>query len=222
MLAPVGRLAAALALLTLACATAGAESTQVSGLKEALRVATDRAVLSTSRPDGFLGNPQIRIGLPGALGKMAGALRAVGMGAQVDEFEVAMNRAAEKAAGEATPVFVDAIRQMSFQDAAGIVTGGDTAATDYFERTTSEPLRVRFRPIAEQAMQNVGLARKYDQLLARYDAIPFTSKPQFDLPGYVTERTLAGLFHVVGEEERKIRTNPAARTTELLREVFGR
>jgi hypothetical protein len=222
MLAPVGRLAPALALLAVACATTGAEPTQVSGLKEALSVATQRAVLSTSQANGFLGNPQIRIGLPGALGKLASALRAVGMGAQVDEFELAMNRAAEKAAGQATPVFVDAIRRLSFQDAAGIVTGGDTAATDYFERTTSEPLRLRFRPIAEQAMQNVGLARQYDQLLARYNAIPFTSKPQLDLPSYVTERTLAGLFHVIGEEERKIRTNPAARTTELLRQVFGR
>jgi hypothetical protein len=216
------RLALSLALLGLACVTPGSESTTTSGLKEALRIATERAVQSTSRTNGFLENPKIRIGLPGALGKMASALRAVGMGAQVDELELAMNRAAEKAAGEATPVFVDAISQMTFQDAAGIVTGGDTAATDYFERTTSEPLRLRFRPIAEQAMQNVGLAKQYDQLLARYNAIPFASKPKLDLPSYVTDRTLAGLFDVIGDEERKIRTNPAARTTELLRQVFGR
>jgi hypothetical protein len=216
------RLVPALACLTLGCVTTGSESTNTSGLKEALRIATERAVQSTSRTNGFLENPKIRIGLPGALGKMAGALRALGMSAQVDELELAMNRAAEKAAGEATPIFVDAISKMSFQDAAGIVTGGDTAATDYFERTTSEPLRLRFRPIAEQAMQNVGLAQQYDQLLARYNAIPFASKPKLDLPSYVTDRTLAGLFDVIGDEERKIRTNPAARTTELLRQVFGR
>jgi hypothetical protein len=222
MIAPMRRLLLAFPLLALACITPGSESNQVSGLKEALRIATERAVASTSRSGGFLENPKLRIGLPGALGKMANALRALGMGAQVDELELAMNRAAEKAAGEATPIFVDAISKMTFQDAAGIVTGGDTAATDYFERTTSEPLRLRFRPIAEQAMQNVGLAKQYEQLLSRYEAIPFASKPKLDLPSYVTDRTLAGLFDVIGEEERKIRTNPAARTTELLRQVFGR
>jgi hypothetical protein len=218
----VKKLPLLLATLALACATPASESTQASGVREALRIATERAVLSTSRTDGFFGNPLIRIGLPGVLGKMTSALRTLGMGAQVDELELAMNRAAEKAAGEATPIFVDAIRQMSLRDAAGIVTGGDTAATDYFERTTSEPLRTRFRPIAEQAMQNVGLARQYDQLVARYTALPFVSKPNLDLPGYVTERTLAGLFRVIGQEEKKIRTNPAARTTELLVQVFGR
>jgi hypothetical protein len=117
-------------------------------------------VKATSQTNGFLDNAKIRIGLPGSLGKMATGLRAIGMGAQVEELEVSMNRAAEKAAGEATPVFVDAITQMSFQDASGIVTGGDTAATDYFEKTTSDPLRTRFRPIVEQAMQNVGLAKQ--------------------------------------------------------------
>jgi hypothetical protein len=221
----VSRPAVPLALLgslALACVTPGSQSTNASGLKEALRIATERAVQSTSQTDGFFANPKIRIGLPGALGTMANALRAIGMSAQVDELELAMNRAAEKAAGEATPVFVDAITKMTFQDAAGIVTGGDTAATDYFERTTSEPLRQRFRPIAEQAMQNVGLAKQYEQLLGRYNAIPFASKPKLDLPSYVTDRTLAGLFDVIGEEEKKIRTNPAARTTELLRQVFGR
>jgi hypothetical protein len=218
----VKRLALALVSLALACVTPGSESKDASGLKEALRIATERAVQSTSRTNGFLDDPRIRIGLPGALGTLASALRAVGMSAQVDELELAMNRAAERAAGEAAPVFVDAISQMTFQDAAGIVTGGDTAATDYFERTTSEPLRARFRPIAEQAMQNVGLAQHYDQLLRRYTAIPFAAKPKLDLPSYVTDRTLAGLFEVIGDEERKIRTNPAARTTELLRQVFGR
>jgi len=213
---------AALVSFSLACATLGSESTDASGLKEALRIATERAVQSISRTDGFLENPKIRIGLPGVLGKMAKGLRAIGMRGQMDELELAMNRAAEKAAGEATPIFVDSISQMTFQDAAAIVTGGDTAATDYFERTTSEPLRLRFRPIVEQATQNVGLAKQYDQLISRYTAIPFASKPKLDLPGFVTDRTLAGLFSVIGEEEKKIRTNPAARTTELLRQVFGR
>lgn len=215
-------LALALAALLGLGATGLPAATETSGLKEALRLATERAVGATSQTGGFLDNAKIRIGLPGALGKMASGLRAIGMGAQVDELEVAMNRAAEKAAGEATPVFVDAIQQMSFQDASGIVTGGDTAATDYFEKTTSEPLRERFRPIVDQAMQNVGLAKQYDQLVGRYDSIPFMSAPDFDLAGYVTDKTLSGLFTVVGEEEKKIRTDPAARATDLLKQVFGR
>jgi hypothetical protein len=201
----------------------GATGTEVAGLKEALRVATQRAVQSTSQTGGFLDNAKIRIGLPGSLGKMASGLRAVGMGAQVDEFEVSMNRAAEKAVGEATPVFVDAIQRMTFQDASAIVTGGDTAATDYFQKTTSDTLRTRFRPIVEQAMQKVGVAQQYEQLVGRYKTtVPFASAPKLDLNGYVTDRTLAGLFTVVGEQEKEIRTNPAARATDLLKQVFGR
>lgn len=197
-------------------------STQTSSLKEALRVATERAVKATSQAGGFLDNPKIRIGLPGKLAKMTSGLRAIGMGAQVDELETAMNRAAEKAAGEATPVFVDAIQKLSFQDASGIVTGGDTAATDYFRKTTSDPLRERFRPIVEQAMQNVGVAKQYDQLVGRYSSLPLASAPKFDLTGFVTDKTLSGLFSVVGEQEKQIRTNPAARGTDLLKQLFGK
>ena len=214
--------AKAIGIFLAAALTLGAAANDAAGLKEALRIATERAVSSTSRAGGFLDNPKIHIGLPGSLGKMASALRTVGMGAQVDELEVAMNRAAEKATSEATPVFVDAIKGMSFQDASGIVTGGDTAATDYFEKTTSEPLRTRFRPIVEQAMQKVGVAQQYEQLVGRYKSMPFASSPSLDLTSYVTDRTLAGLFTVVGEEEKKIRTNPAARATDLLKQVFGR
>lgn len=202
-------------------ATGLPESTQISGLKEALRVATERAVKATSQSGGFLDNSKIRIGLPGKLAKMTSGLRAIGMGTQVDELEIAMNRAAEKAAGEATPVFVDAIQKMSFQDASEIVTGGDTAATDYFRKTTSDPLRERFRPIVNEAMQNVGVAKQYDQLVGRYSSLPLASAPKFDLTGYVTDETLSGLFTVVGEQEKQIRTNPAARGTELLKQVFG-
>jgi hypothetical protein len=214
------------ALFVAACSGLGATgtsaSTETSALKQALSLATERAVKATSQSGGFLDNEKIRIGLPGALGKMTTGLRAIGMGKQVDELEVAMNRAAEKAAGEATPVFVDAIQKMSFQDASGIVTGGDTAATDYFERTTSKPLGERFRPIVDQAMKNVGLAKQYDQLVGRYTSLPLASAPKFDLTGYVTDKTLSGLFTVVGEQEKQIRTNPAARATDLLKQVFGK
>jgi hypothetical protein len=209
-------------ILLAAALSVGAAADDAAALKEALRVATERAVSSTSRAGGFLDNPKIHIGLPGSLGTMASALRTVGMGAQVDELEVAMNHAAEKATSEATPVFVDAIKGMSFQDASAIVTGGDTAATDYFRKTTSTTLRTRFRPIVEAAMQKVGVAQQYEQLVGRYKSMPFASSPNLDLTSYVTDRTLSGLFTVVGEEEKSIRTNPAARATDLLKQVFGR
>ncbi|HEY8153546.1 MAG TPA: DUF4197 domain-containing protein [Myxococcota bacterium] len=222
-LAPASSLVALLFAVFLGLGASGLPAaTETSGLKEALRLATERAVKATSQSGGFLDNSKIRIGLPGSLSKMTKGLRAIGMGAQVDELEVAMNRAAEKAAGEATPVFVDAIQKMSFQDASAIVSGGDTAATDYFEKTTRQPLSERFRPIVDRAMQNVGLAKQYDQLVGRYTSLPLASAPKFDLSGYVTEKTLSGLFTVVGEQEKQIRTNPAARATDLLKQVFGK
>jgi len=201
---------------------ASGDADVVSGLKQALEVGTRNAVELTSSQNGFLDNPLIRIKLPGALDKMATGLRAVGFGAQVDELDVAMNRAAERAAGEATDVFWQGIRQMTFSDAIGILNGGDTAATEYFERTTRDTLRARFEPIVSDKMNEVGVVQSYDQLVGRYEAIPFTKKPSFDLRDYVTDKSLDGLFTVLGQEERKIRTDPAARVTPLLREVFGR
>lgn len=198
------------------------EGNAASGLKQALEIGTRNAVGLTSRENGYLDNPLIRIKLPGGLDKMATGLRAVGFGAQLDELEVAMNRAAERAAGEATDVFWQGIRQMTFSDAVGILNGGDTAATEYFERTTRDTLRARFEPIVSDKMDEVGVVRSYDQLVGRYDAIPFAKKPSLDLRGYVTARSLDGLFAVLGEEERKIRTDPAARVTPLLKQVFGK
>jgi hypothetical protein len=200
------------------------ESTVVAGLRDALRVGTERAVSATSSPGGYLANQLIRIHTPESLESMTSALRAVGMGAKVDELEVSMNRAAERAAGEATSVFWNGIQQMSFQDARGILSGGDTAATDYFRRTTSDELRARFSPIVEEKMAAVGLVKLYDDLVSRYRAIPLTSlagQPP-DLREHVTEGALDGLFTVLGQEEARIRRDPAARSTELLRTVFGR
>lgn len=211
---------AALALTVLAFVSQS-DATTASALRDALRLASQRAVSTTSKPGGFLDDPEIRIRLPGKLESMAGGLRALGMGAKVDELEVAMNHAAEHAAAEATPIFVGAIEKMSFQDAVGILRGSDTAATTYFKRTTSEPLRQKFRPIVDSAMQKVGVVRMYDDLVGQYASTPFTSAPQLDLNAYVTDQALAGLFKVVGDEEKKIRKDPAARTTELLKQVFG-
>lgn len=209
-------------LAVLAVAAQLSAATTASGLKDALRVATEQAVASTSKAGGFLDDPKIRIPLPGKLESVANGLRAMGMSAQVDELEVAMNRAAEKAAGEATPVFTRALTDMSFQDAAGILRGSDTAATQYFKRTTSADLKTRFRPIVDQAMAQTGVVKQYDALMASYASTPFGSVPKLDLGGYVTDETLAGLFKVMGDEEKRIRKDPAARTTSLLKEVFGR
>jgi len=203
-------------------ASASGGGNVVSGLKQALEVGTRNAVDLTSRENGFLDNPLIRLRLPGALDKMATGLRAVGFGASVDELEVAMNRAAERAAGEAADVFWQGIRQMTFSDAVGILNGGDTAATEYFERTTRETLRARFEPIVSEKMDEVGVVQSYDQLISRYNAIPFTKKPSLDLRSYVTDKSLDGLFAILAEEERKIRTDPAARVTPLLQQVFGK
>jgi hypothetical protein len=198
------------------------DATIVSGLREALQVGTQRASASVSRTDGYFGNARIRIPLPQELESAAGTLRSVGLGGKVDEFELAMNRAAEAAAGEAVDVFWTAIKSMTIADARGILNGPDTAATAYFRRTTEAQLEARFAPIVNDKMTALGTVRVYDQLVAAYEALPLTTKPAFDPRAYVTDRALDGLFAVLGDEEKRIRDDPAARTTELLRKVFGR
>jgi hypothetical protein len=184
-------------------------------------VGTENAVRRTSRLDGFLANDAIRIRLPESIEPMTDALRAVGFRAQVDELEVGMNRAAERAAGEAAEVFLDALSRMTIDDARAILQGSDTAATEYFRRNTSDALRARFEPIVTEKMQTVGLARLYDGMVASYRALPIPKQEAPRLEGWVTDRALDGLFTVLGEEEQRIRTDPAARVTDLLRTVFG-
>ena len=213
---------AAVTLAFLAYAAQLSDATTASGLRQALELATQRAVASTSKTGGFLDDPSIHIKLPGKLDGLATGMRAVGMGAQVDELEVAMNHAAEKAAAEATPVFVDAIKGMSFDDAAGILRGNDTAATSYFKKKTTAPLTAKFRPIVDTAMKQVGVMKQYDSLVSQYSSTPFASVPKLDLGGYVTDKALAGLFKVVGDEEKRIRKDPTARATDLLKQVFAR
>jgi hypothetical protein len=190
-------------------------------LKEALQVATANAVQLTGRPDGYLRNEAIKILLPERLQSLDRGLRLVGFGPQLDELVVGMNRAAEQAAPAARLIFRDAIGDMTIDDARRILDGGDTAATDYFKGKTTSGLAAAFRPVVEKSMSQVGVSRQYGELLGRARTIPFLDVEPYDLDGYVVGRGLDGLFHVVGEEERKIRTNPAARVTDLLREVFG-
>jgi hypothetical protein len=195
--------------------------TVVAGLKEALRVGTGNAVKVTSRKDGYWGNAAIRIPMPPELETMASTLRSLGLGAKVQEFEKKMNEAAEKAAALAAPAFADALRDMTFDDARRILKGRGTEATDYFRARTTAPLTRAYAPIVREQTERVGAVREYNALVARYNKIPLVPKPKFDLDEYVTGKALEGLFTVLGEEERKIRENPAARTTELLRRVFG-
>jgi len=192
-----------------------------SGLQEALKVGTESAVVQTGRVDGFLLNKAIKILMPKPLQAMEQPLRFVGYGSQIDEFVVGMNRAAEKAVPFAKDIFWDAIGQMTFDDATKILNGGDTAATDYFKAKTSKKLQTAFRPSVEDVMNQVGVNQQYNELIGRYKSVPFAKSMTFDVNQYVTEKATDGLFFVVGQEEKKIRTDPAARVNDLLKEVFG-
>jgi Protein of unknown function (DUF4197) len=192
-----------------------------SGLQEALKIGTENAVLQTGRVDGFLRNEAIKIVMPRSLQSMEQPLRLVGFGPKIDEFVVGMNRAAEKAVPFAKEIFWDAIGQMSFEDARKILNGGDTAATQYFKSKTSKKLHAAFRPSVENVMNEVGVNRQYNELIGKYQSVPFAKSIAFDVNEYVTEKTTDGLFFVVGQEEKKIRTNPSARVTDLLKDVFG-
>ena len=193
-----------------------------SGLREALQVGTDNAVRLTGRPNGYFGNNAIKILMPENLRTLETGLRTVGYGSKVDEFELSMNRAAEAAAPAARSIFVDAILAMSFADARKILGGGDTAATDYFKETTSERLAVAFRPIVEKTMDENSVTQQYKALVGQTQRIPFLKRPDFDITQYVVSKSIDGLFYMLGQEETKIRKDPAARTTDLLKEVFGK
>jgi hypothetical protein len=200
------------------------DNTVVKGLKEALAVGTERAVTAVAKPDGYFGNPLIKILLPAKVQRAADIVGRFGYQQQVDDLVLSMNRAAEQAAPKAGAFFGDAIRQMSVEDAKGILSGGDTAATEFFEKKTRAKLLDAFRPSVAKEMDKVGTARAYQEMVGKYEATPLAAlagTPSLDLDSYVTNKALDGLFKVVAEEEKKIRTNPAARTTDLLRKVFG-
>jgi hypothetical protein len=193
-----------------------------AGLKEALQVATQKAVSLTGKTDGYFANQAIKILMPERLRSFESGLRTVGYGPQIDELVLGMNRAAEGAAPQARQIFSNAIGAMTFDDARKILNGGDTAATEYFRAKTTPQLTTAFRPAVEQSMNQVGVSRQYKDLVGRFDSIPFARSQAFDLDGYVVEKGLGGLFTVLGEQEKQIRTNPTARATDLLKEVFKR
>ena len=193
-----------------------------SGLKEALKVGTENTVSLTGRQDGYFMNQAIKILMPPKLQSLEKGLRAVGYGPRVDEFILSMNRAAERAAPSAKQIFWDAIGEITFDDSRKILSGGDTAATEYFKGKTTGKLTAAFRPVVESATNEVGVTRQYKDLVGRAKAIPFLKAESMDVDQYVVGKALDGLFYVLADEERKIRTNPAARVTDLLKEVFGK
>jgi hypothetical protein len=200
------------------------DTTIVKGLKEALATGTERAVTQVARPDGYFGNSLIKILLPDTVQKATDLLATVGYQKQVDEFVLSMNRAAEAAAPKAAAFFGDAIRQMTVEDARGILAGGDTSATQFFEKKLRSKLFESFKPVVSNSMNQVGTVRSYQEMMGSYRSLPMASlfgTPSLDLNSYVTNKALDGLFTMVGQEEKKIRTNPVARTTDLLRTVFG-
>ena len=196
--------------------------TVVSGLKEALSVGTWKAVESVSRVDGYFGNEMIKIVMPEKIQMVTDILSRAGYQKQVDDFILSMNRAAESAAPRTASIFISAIEKMTLEDARGILKGGDTAATDYFKQRTSDSLYDACKPIISSRMNEVGVTRSYKQMMDTYTSLPFTTLQSLDLDHYVTEKALDGLFHMLAQEEQKIRTNPTARTTDLLKKVFGR
>lgn len=198
------------------------QNTTVSGLKEALSIGTEKAVKSISRVDGYFGNDLIRILLPERVQQAASIVGKMGYQQQVDNLVLAMNRAAETAAPKAASLFAEAIKEMTFDDARKILQGGNTAATDYFKGKTSQKLYDQFKPVVTSSMSKVGVAKAYKDMMAPYQSLPFASKDSMDLDHYVTNKALDGLFTMVAEEEKKIRTDPAARVTDLLKKVFAK
>jgi hypothetical protein len=197
------------------------DATISAGLKEALQIGAERSVSRAARPGGFLEDPRVRIPLPPELDKLARGLRALGFDGAVDDLETAMNRAAERAAREAQEPLVDAVASLTIADARAILAGRDDAATRVLRSHSESALRERFAPVVEKAMRGAGVYRAYDELRARNRALALLADPTVELNRHVTDETLDGLFTLIADEERRIRSDPAARTTELLRAVFG-
>ena len=193
----------------------------VAGLKEALSIGTGNAVTETSKANGYFGNQAIKILMPEKIQKVANVLGKAGYQKEVDDFVLSMNRAAEKAAPQAKAIFIDAIHRMTIEDARKILDGGDTAATEYFKAKTSGQLYEAFQPIVSSGMDEAGTTHSYKEMMGKYTTLPFARSESLDLDRYVTNKALDGIFYLVAQEEIKIRKDPAARVTDLLKSVFG-
>lgn len=191
------------------------------GLKEALIKGTSSGTDLLSQLDGYYKNPEIKIPFPPDVQKVEDKLRQIGLGSEVDRFVMTLNRGAEDAAKEAKPIFVSAIRSMTIQDAWGILRGDKDAATQYLKRTTSAQLRDKFQPVIRASLDKVNATKYYSQIVTKYNQLPLVQKVNPDLDTYATEKAMEGLFLMIAKEEEKIREDPLARTTELLKKVFG-
>lgn len=197
------------------------EKEAVSGLKAALEKGSQAAVSALGRADGFLGNPKVKIPLPESFTRAESLMRRLGMGKYADELIVAMNRAAEEAVPEAKQLFIDSVRKMTVQDAKGILTGGDTAGTEYFRRTTEAQLHQRFLPIVVKATARVGVAQKFEAYADKAARVGLVKKEDADLDEYVTKKALDALYLTVAEEEKQIRKDPIGTGTSIIKKVFG-
>jgi hypothetical protein len=197
------------------------EKDAADGIKEALVNGTGESVKLVSVVNGYWANPEIKIPFPAEAKEMESKLRAIGMSKKVDEFNESMNRAAEKAAIEAKPIFIAAIKGMTVRDAINIVKGSENAATTYLKNTTSPELIARFQPIIKTSLDDVNATKYWNDLITLYNKIPMVKKMNPDLAQYVTTRAIDGLFIMIAKEELKIRKDPMARTSELLKKVFG-
>lgn len=191
------------------------------GLKDALTQGAQIAVKQLGTPGGFSNNPDVKIELPGKLGKVASKMKAFGMGDQVDQLESSMNQAAEAAVVQAQPILVDAVKNMSVSDAKGILSGGNDSATQYLNKSSREQIRAKFLPIVKQATDKVGLAQKYNAFAGQAATLGVVDAKSANVENYVTEQALDGLFKMIGEQEATIRKNPAAAATSLAKKVFG-
>jgi hypothetical protein len=192
-----------------------------AGLRAALEKGSQAAVAKLGRADGFLGDPRVKIALPESLQRGERLARRVGMGRYADELITTMNRAAEQAVPEARQLFVDSARKMTVQDAKGILSGGDTAGTEYFRRSTHDQLRLRFLPIVQKATARVDLAAKYHRYADRLVSVGLVTQEDANLDDYVTRKALDGVYFMVAEEEKKIRKDPVSAGRDIVRKVFG-
>ncbi|GAA4006736.1 hypothetical protein GCM10022408_18210 [Hymenobacter fastidiosus] len=191
------------------------------GLREALTQGISKGADQASRQDGFYLNKLIRIPFPPDAQRVASTLRAIGLGSEVDRFELSLNRGAEDAARSAKPIFISAIKSLTFSDVWGILTGQQDAATNYLRRTTTAQLTTAFKPIMQQSLDKVSATQYYTGLVTRYNQLPMVKQVNPDLNQYATEKAIGGLFTLIAQEEANIRENPVARTTQILRRVFG-
>lgn len=192
-----------------------------AGLKEALKKGISKGADQVSQLDGYFKNPKIKIPFPPEVKKVETKLRQLGMGNQVDRFVMTLNRGAEDAANGAKPIFISAITSMTIQDAWNILKGEENAATNYLKRVTSEQLLAKFRPVMKNSLDKVNATKYYSDIVNTYNKVPFVQKVNPDLEEYATQKAVDGLFFMIAKEEKNIREDPIARTTELLKKVFG-